>query len=189
MLRPTVSLSWNKAPIWGALSYDRTGLSFTTAAGPRQRSHSRVLVLWDSQPYFTVSDSRLPFSSPPTTRRETMEVFDPVSTREVILTLDLSCLEHLGTDRIGNTSPNNSSIVASRRYRTDRVENTSSLSLHCCVLRICCLATDVFAQPFPSKDCLCWLHSSCIEQIYHNTIIIIRENHRGDKAENRKRRE
>jgi hypothetical protein len=93
------SLSWNKAPIWGlrpdfnccltvacllilgALSDERTGLSFTIATGPRQRSHSRVQVPWDSRTYFTVSDSRLPFSSPPTTRRVTVEVFDPASTR------------------------------------------------------------------------------------------------------------
>jgi hypothetical protein len=32
-------------------------------------------------PYFTVSDLRLPLSSPPTTRGVTVEVFDPVSTR------------------------------------------------------------------------------------------------------------
>jgi hypothetical protein len=95
MLRPTVSrpvLSLNKAPIWdlrpdfyycqtvagllmwGALSDERTGLSFTIATGPRQRSHSRVQV-----PHFTVSNSRLPFSSPPTIRRATVEVFDPAS--------------------------------------------------------------------------------------------------------------
>jgi hypothetical protein len=30
--------------MWGALSEERSGLSFTTAAGPRQRSHSRVQV-------------------------------------------------------------------------------------------------------------------------------------------------
>jgi hypothetical protein len=75
----SASLSWNKAPIWGlqpdfyycwtavgllmwgTLSDERTGLSFTIAAGTRQHSHSRVRVPWDSQPYFTVSDSRLPF--------------------------------------------------------------------------------------------------------------------------------
>jgi hypothetical protein len=75
----SASLSWNKAPIWGlrpdfyycqtvtgllmcgALSDDRTGLSFTITAGPRQHSHSWVRVSWDSQSYFTVSDSRLPF--------------------------------------------------------------------------------------------------------------------------------
>jgi hypothetical protein len=62
--------SWNKSPIWGlrpdlyycqifaglliwgALSDERTGLSFTTAAGPRQRRHSCVRVSWDLWPYF-----------------------------------------------------------------------------------------------------------------------------------------
>jgi hypothetical protein len=33
--------------MWGAVSDERTGLSFTIAAGPRQRSHSRVRGLWD----------------------------------------------------------------------------------------------------------------------------------------------
>jgi hypothetical protein len=93
----SASLCWNKAPIWGlqpyfyycqtvsglsmwhALPDERTGLSFTTAAGPRQRSHFRVPVLWDPRQYFTVSDLRLPFSSPPTTRRVTVEVFDPAT--------------------------------------------------------------------------------------------------------------
>jgi hypothetical protein len=93
------SLSWNKAPIWalrpdldysqtvtvlilwGALSDERTGLFCVYAAGPCQRSHYRVRVPLDSRPYFTVSDSRLPFSSPPTTRRVMVEVFDPASTR------------------------------------------------------------------------------------------------------------
>jgi hypothetical protein len=46
--------------VWGALSDERADLSFTIAAGPRQRSHSRVRVLRDSSPYFTVSDSPLP---------------------------------------------------------------------------------------------------------------------------------
>jgi hypothetical protein len=67
--------------MYGYLSDERTGLSFTSAAGPPQRSHSRVRVPWDSWSYFTVSDSRLPFSSPPTTRRATVEVFDPASTQ------------------------------------------------------------------------------------------------------------
>jgi hypothetical protein len=91
----SASLSWNKAPVWGlrlefhyyqivtgllmwvALSDERTGLWFTTASGPRQRSHFRVQVPWDSSPYFTVSDSRLPFSSPPTTRRATVDKTAP----------------------------------------------------------------------------------------------------------------
>jgi hypothetical protein len=116
----SASLTWCQAPIWnptpdfcycqtdegliwGALSNERTGLSFTTTAGPRQRSHSRVRVPWNSWPYFTVSDWRLhqpwgsgpyiyipgigwpsyklrnwnPFVSPPTIRRSRMEVFEP----------------------------------------------------------------------------------------------------------------
>jgi hypothetical protein len=60
--------------LWGALSDERTGLS-----GPWQRRFSRVRVPLDSRPYFTVSDLRLPFPSPPTTRRVTVEVFDPAS--------------------------------------------------------------------------------------------------------------
>jgi hypothetical protein len=78
LLRSTVqstSPSWNKAPmwglrtdfyycqtvagllIWGALFDERTDLSFTISAGPRQHSHSRVPLPWDSGPYFTVLDS------------------------------------------------------------------------------------------------------------------------------------
>jgi hypothetical protein len=59
------------------------GLSFTIVAGPRQRIYFWVRVPWDSRPYFTLSDSRFPFSSPPTTRRATVEVFDPAFTREL----------------------------------------------------------------------------------------------------------
>jgi hypothetical protein len=60
--------------MWVPVSDERTGLSFTTAAGPRQSSHSRVRV-----PYFTVSDSILPFSSPPTTRRATVGIYESES--------------------------------------------------------------------------------------------------------------
>jgi hypothetical protein len=67
--------------LWGALSDERTGLPFVYAAGSSKRSLSRVRVPWYSRPYFTVSDLRLPFSSPLTTRRVTLEVFDPASTR------------------------------------------------------------------------------------------------------------
>jgi hypothetical protein len=47
--------------IWGAISDERTGLSFTISAGTRHRSHYRVRVPWDWRPYFTVLESRLPF--------------------------------------------------------------------------------------------------------------------------------
>jgi hypothetical protein len=111
-------LSWIKSPVsslrpdfyysqifacllmWGVLSDDRTDLSFTIAPGPRQSSHFRVRLPWDSWPYFTVSDSRLPFSSPPTTRRLRVEVFDPISTREATNRLSLYSL---GSDTMENT--------------------------------------------------------------------------------------
>jgi hypothetical protein len=68
---------------WGVLSDERTGLSFVYAAGSFQPSLYLVRVPWDSWPYFPVSDLRLPFSLPPTTRRVTVEVFDPASTRVI----------------------------------------------------------------------------------------------------------
>jgi hypothetical protein len=77
---------------WGALSDERMGLSFVCAAGPCQRSLYRVLVPWDLRPHVTVSDLRLPFSSPPTTRRVTVEVFDPASTWVLLNYLSLSLM-------------------------------------------------------------------------------------------------
>jgi hypothetical protein len=62
----SASLSWNKAPIWGlwpdiyycqtvadlllfgAVSDERAGLSFTISPGLRQRGHFWVRVPWDS---------------------------------------------------------------------------------------------------------------------------------------------
>jgi hypothetical protein len=46
--------------MWGVLFDERTDLSFTIAAGPRQHCHYPVRVPQDSWPYFTVSVSRLP---------------------------------------------------------------------------------------------------------------------------------
>jgi hypothetical protein len=45
--------------MWGALSDERTDLSFTIVAAHRQRSRSELEVPLDSWPYFTVSDSSL----------------------------------------------------------------------------------------------------------------------------------
>jgi hypothetical protein len=102
--------------LWGALSDEMSGLSFVCTAGPCQRSLSRVRVPWDLRPYFTVSHLRLPFSSPPTTRRVTVEVF--LHTGHWINSTD--CL--LKTSRHGPHRKyrfNSSSIVASRSYRTE----------------------------------------------------------------------
>jgi hypothetical protein len=126
----SASLSWCQAPIWGlwpdcyycqtvagllmwvAFSDERTGLSFTIAAGPRQFSHSRVRVPWYLRTYFTISDMRLPLSSPPTTRRITLDVFDPASTRNVYVYLTHSfSVYKLGTNRTENMASNSTSIV------------------------------------------------------------------------------
>jgi hypothetical protein len=130
----SASLSWYKAPIWGlrqdfyfrteygirltvtflipwgALSDERTGLSFICAAGPCQRSLSRVLVPWDLRPYFTVSDLRLPFSSHPTTCRVTVEVFDPPSCLSD-LTLNRYSLHRCRKDNTENKSRDSTAAV------------------------------------------------------------------------------
>jgi hypothetical protein len=97
--------------MWGALSDVRTGLSFTIAAGPRQRSHSWVRVPRDSWPYFTLSDSRVhqpggpgpriyipqdqgdwvPFSSPLTTRRATPTLCGPCADRTENVSSIIAC--------------------------------------------------------------------------------------------------
>jgi hypothetical protein len=111
--------------MWGAVSDERTGLSFTTAAGPRQLNHCRVRVPWDRDHILLSQIRDFPFVSPPTTRMATVEVFDPASARKA------------------QETPPNNSVIASRRYRTAHVENTASKLLHYCVLRMCCLAMDV----------------------------------------------
>jgi hypothetical protein len=95
--------------LWGALSDERSGLSFVYAAGSCQRSLSRVRVPWDLRPYFTVSHLRLPFSSPPTSRKVTVEVFDPASTQ-------LTKLAPLITPRHG-PSRKHCSLLFDRRRR------------------------------------------------------------------------
>jgi hypothetical protein len=45
--------------MWGAFSDERTGLSYTIAAGPRQRSHSWIWIPLDSWPCLIVSDLKL----------------------------------------------------------------------------------------------------------------------------------
>jgi hypothetical protein len=84
--------------LWGALSDERTGLSFVYAAGPCQHILPRVRFPWDSLPYFIVSNSRLPFLSPPTTRRVMVEVFDPASTRVWTELKSSQSQSHIATD-------------------------------------------------------------------------------------------
>jgi hypothetical protein len=154
----SASLSWNKAIIWGlrpdfyycetvagllmwgALFDERTSLSFAIAAGTRQRSYSRVRVPWSSPPYFTVSDSRLPFPSPPTTRRTTMEVFDPSSTQNWLFLLQLSSLKPLCTVRVESHLSNNTSVVARGLLAVEHARDR-------------CLETNVIRDPLASNCC------------------------------------
>jgi hypothetical protein len=93
-------------PLWR-----EEGLFFVCAAGPCQRSLSRVLVPWHLRPYFTVSDLRLPFSSPPTTRRVTVEVFDPASTRVRSRIHECTAFYNFQATRIEVTISNSSFIL------------------------------------------------------------------------------
>jgi D-serine deaminase-like pyridoxal phosphate-dependent protein len=112
-------------------------LSFIIAAGPRLRSHSEIRVPRDSD-YILLSQIRdspdlegqvpgyisprdrvpaytprhwVPFSSHPTTRRATVEVFDPASTRDDLPSFHNNFRVCFGEDRKENTMYN-SSVVA-----------------------------------------------------------------------------
>jgi hypothetical protein len=127
--------------MWGALSDERTGISFTIAAGPRQRSHSRVRVPWDSQSYFTVSDSRLPFSTPPTTRRATVEVFDP--DRENIIPFRIQ----------GNVCLSTSNELFPRIYLRGTSLSSRRLTMDICVtICLCCYSVFILVTASFNKS-------------------------------------
>jgi hypothetical protein len=112
------------------------------AAGSRKRSHSHDhifsrllqpggpgLRIYIAQELCGPGYTRrqwVPFSSPPTSRRATVEVFDPASTQDPTSSHQLSCL-YLGTDRTENIVP--------LLYRTVAME------------------TRLFAKPLLSKSC------------------------------------
>jgi hypothetical protein len=124
----SASLSWNKAPIWGL----RPDFYYCqTVAGLLGRSLWRDNCSWSlpeksfSGPspvgpmtiYYSLR-FETSFSSPPTTRRVTVEVFEPGSIREW-LSLHIQKikfkpgLKPLGTGRVGNTAPQCCSSIVS----------------------------------------------------------------------------
>jgi hypothetical protein len=129
---------------WGALSDERTGLSFVCAAGPCQRSLSRALVPWGLSPYFTVSDLRIPFSSPPTTRRVTVEVFQPASTTNS--TEPIALLYNPDADR----TENDFSIIACSLVAEEMCPQNCSLATVAC-LHSCYLVRDLHVTIFMFK--------------------------------------
>jgi hypothetical protein len=125
-------------------------LSFLHATGPCQRSVSRVRVPCDSRPYFIVSDLRLPFSSPPTTHRVTVEVFDPASTRVLCPTRDSQNYSHYiasGRTQQKTRFPNNSSIVIEVCLPRRCIETAVLLPLPACSFRV-----NLFTEPLRSNE-------------------------------------
>jgi hypothetical protein len=80
--------------LWAVLSDDVRVCLLCMLLALTSRVFLGVRVPWDSWPYFTVLDSRLPLSSSPTTRGATVEVFDPASTRVI----ETQSQSHIVTD-------------------------------------------------------------------------------------------
>jgi hypothetical protein len=114
---------------------------------PSQRSHSRVRARWDSRPYFTVSDLRRLTSSPPTTRRVTVEVFDPASTRVSFQLQGDSCY-------IAAARTTQRKILLLRS--ADDTENTSHM-----IAKHCWDATSLRLSLPRSELCVYYLETPC----------------------------
>jgi hypothetical protein len=100
----------------GALSDERTGLSFVYGAGPCQRSLSRVRVTWDSWPYFTVSDLRLPFYL----QQKTPFPFIYLNNTSIVTYIFVAAVTCLPTRCLAMNVYSGSAIPAFRRIRTFR---------------------------------------------------------------------
>jgi hypothetical protein len=110
----SASLSWNKAPIWNLrpdfyycqtvavlLMWGRSLCRYDESVVYNCCCHSPLQSFsgpspWELVTIVTVSDSRLPFSSPPTTRRAKVEVFDPAC--------QTACVLLPSADRVEDTS-------------------------------------------------------------------------------------
>jgi hypothetical protein len=146
--------------LWGALSDERTGLSCVYAASPRQRSLSRARVPWISRLYFTVSVLILPFSSPPTTRRVTVEVFDPAEEQTFIYSKHIS-RDHYPASILARQSDlqkthqwSLSTVVMSPRTRKTQLPLLLRNLATDCLPRIS-LRGNLFTNPLPSNRCTC----------------------------------
>jgi hypothetical protein len=140
--------------VCGALSDEMTSLSVVYAAAPCQRSLSRVRVPWYSQSYLTLSNLRLPFSSPSTTRRITVEVFDPASTRVLNLFCLLLSLYSLRTDHTENSPHCCRGVFTATLHSSgrcaNRIENAVLLVLPCVYSFARCLTVSYLATLWPS---------------------------------------
>jgi hypothetical protein len=135
--------------LWGMDSalWREGGLSFTIAAGPRQRSHSRVRVPWDSRPYFTVSDSRLPFCRLPR----------------------LAGLRWRYLKQPPHGILQQLSSKPRLTYNPSARTTQKIPFLCCCTIRVCCCG-NVFTEPLPRNICyICLSRGCCIAKALHAT--------------------
>jgi hypothetical protein len=100
--------------MWGALSEERSGLFTTIVVGPRQRSHSRVRVPWDSRPYFTVSLSVASYDS-----QGYSESIRPRLPTGVLPANHLLVLSLPGEDRRQKTMSHISSVIQRIRFHAN----------------------------------------------------------------------
>jgi hypothetical protein len=155
--------------LWGAFSDVRTCLSFVYAAGLA----SAVILGSESlgtRDHILLSDLRLAVSSPPTTRRVTVEVFDPASTRG-FLSLSLSRLLSLVASGLvlysrGNDKAENTVLLL---RSSDHTKNKSCDSYLASLLArwllpsnihsiVACGYRGVFIEPLPSNAYSSFVH-------------------------------
>jgi hypothetical protein len=130
------------------------GLSFTIAAGPRQRSHSQVRVTRDSWPYFAVSDSRLPQPGGPGPRIYILQehggpVIPPGTGFPFRRLLRLAGLQWRYSNQPPRGPLHSFHYMLSIWYSTNRVEDTASSSSF--IVLIVFFAANVFTEPLPSN--------------------------------------
>jgi hypothetical protein len=145
------------------------GLSFTIVVSSRQRSHSRVRVLWDSWPYYTVSESRPPQPGGPGPRiyipqEQGGPVIPPATGFRFRRLLRLAGLRW----RYSNLPPHGDSpshsltlirLVASLyNLSTGLIEKTHCLQLYFCNRNRCC--GKVFTAPLLSNGRITSFNSS-----------------------------
>jgi hypothetical protein len=145
----------------GALSDERTDLSFTIVAGPRQRSHSRIRVPWDSWPYFTVSDSRLPQPGRPSPRGQGSPVIPQALGSLFLINHSLHCSLHSLSVTMQNACCLD--VVTGTRLVLNwslRIYLRSNVSIRC--------SRNVLTNSLPTNGRSLWLHYSSFQASCHN---------------------
>jgi hypothetical protein len=168
-------------------------IKFTAAwSTPSQSGEYSPFVAWQrlptlklprlscSRPYWVATVTQLIHCSNWLTLRLTNISHHPPTllTTASRLPCNRSCFSlcYLGTDRIENASINISSIVTSRSYHVDCVENTAFKLFRCSVLQICCdyyLATAVVFKTIIKQRLLynCLFRGRCLSMGLHATIL------------------